>query len=428
MILGGVVMTFLVNVLLSAAGHWAVDRLYMADAAVQARNRALSERLERYASEHHVSSMDYAQIREWVDSADADLLIYEGDSVYEVGSWGYEAFPAGEATEENLAEWGYTPFSIDFSNGTCRVAIADCSDLELQDTVRKVSTVASFLVFVGTLLLYTRRISRHLRDCSQDVTAVSRGESEHVNEQRSFTELSVLARDVNHMHDVITDRTRSAQDALQANRELITALSHDIRNPLTSLIGYLDLLGMESDSLSETQRKYLAASAEKADRIRALTDEMFRYFLIFSDVKPPVRLERYDAQILLEQMLGEHAIELESEGFIVRSDALQTPCAIETDITMLHRVLDNIFSNIRKYADPAKPVELAAIVQKERLLVTVRNGVYSTPPHNVESNRVGLRTCGAIMELLNGTFSAGEDHGSFTVTFTFPLAPEAITV
>ena len=106
MILGGVVMTFLVNVLLSAVGHWAVDRLYMADAAVQARNRALSERLERYASEHHVSSMDYAQIREWVDSADADLLIYEGDSVYEVGSWGYEAFPAGEATEENLAEWG----------------------------------------------------------------------------------------------------------------------------------------------------------------------------------------------------------------------------------------------------------------------------------------------------------------------------------
>ena len=155
---------------------------------------------------------------------------------------------------------------------------------------------------------------------------------------------------------------------------------------------------------------------------------MFRYFLIFSDVKPPVRLERYDAQILLEQMLGEHAIELESEGFIVRSDALQTPCAIETDITMLHRVLDNIFSNIRKYADPAKPVELAAHVQEERLLVTVRNGVYSTPPHNVESNRVGLRTCGAIMELLNGTFSAGEDHGSFTVTFTFPLAPEAITV
>lgn len=428
MIVGGVIMTFLVNVLLSTAGHWAVNTFYMSDAAVGARNQALSLELEHYVTEHTVSSTDYEMIYSWISASDADVLIYDGDSVYEVGSWGYEAIPADEADAQDLAEWGYSTFSIDFADGAHRVAIADCSDLGLQDTVRTVTTVASFLVFVGTLLMYTRRISRHLRAFSRDVTAVSRGESDHVDEKRGFTELSGLARDVNHMHDVITERTRSAQDALQANRELITALSHDIRNPLTSLIGYLDLLGMESDSLSETQRKYLSTSAEKADRIRALTDEMFRYSLIFSDEKPPVQLERYDAQILLEQMLGEHAIELESEGFTVRSDALETPCTIEADITMLHRVLDNIFSNIHKYADPAKPVMLAAHVQEDRLHVTVRNALYSTPPHNVESNRIGLRTCGAIMELLNGTFSAGEDHGSFTVTFTLPLAPETIRI
>ena len=206
--------------------------------------------------------------------------------------------------------------------------------------------------------------------------------------------------------------------------ELITALSHDIRNPLTSLIGYLDLLEMESAALSDTQRQYLAASAEKADRIRALTDEMFRYFLIFSGDKPRVQTEEYDAQILLEQMLGEHAIELESQGYTVIKNPLDTPCVLRTDIQMLHRVVENIVSNIRKYADPSKPVRLSADLCDGMLRVRVENGVYSVPPHNVESNRVGLRTCAAIMELLDGTFTAGEEHGTFIVEFTLPLVPK----
>lgn len=427
MILGGVVMTFLVNLLLSYLGNWAVDTFYNADDAVEARNRALAEDLQRYVTQQHVSSTDFAGIVAWFDSGiDADLIIYENDGgAVEAGSWGYDRLTESEMENSEPTDWGYSIYSIDFDSGSRRVAIADCSDLRIGQRVKLVTMVLSFLVFVGLMLLYTRRITRHLRDFSKDVTAVSRGEAEHVDEKRGFSELSALAGDVNHMHDVILQRTRTSQNAMQANRELITALSHDIRNPLTSLIGYLDLLGMESDTFTETQKRYLAGSAEKADRIRALTDELFRYFLVFSDEKLPVHMESYDAQILLEQMLGEHAIELESLGYTVQSDPLETPCRVETDITMLSRVLENVFSNIRKYADFAKPVRLAARVRDGRLHVMANNAVNAAPPHNAESNHVGLRTCAAILTLLNGTFRAEEDHGYFIIEFTIPLVPEA---
>ena len=423
MIIGGVLMTFLLNVLLAAVGRWAIDTFYMSESAVEARNQTLFESLQQYITEHDVASTDYEAIEAWFgDTTDADLIIYEEDDfALEAGSWGHERLSETELDNVDPAKWGYSVYSLAFANGSRRIALADCSELTLQSRVRTLVMVLSFLAFVGTLLTYSRRITRDLSAFSHDVAAVSSGESVHVDEKREFRELSGLAEDVNHMHDVITDRTRRAQSALQANRELITALSHDIRNPLTSLIGYLDLLEMESETMTEAQRQYLSASVEKADRIRALTDEMFRYFLIFSEEKPRVQTDVYDAQILLEQMLGEHAIELDSLGYTVVSDALKTPCSVRVDIEMLHRVLENIFSNIRKYADPAKPVRLSADVREGMLLVQAANAVCEVPPHNVESNRVGLRTCAAILELLGGTFSAGEADGTFTVCFTLPL-------
>ena len=428
MIFGGVLMTFLLYRAIIFLGDAAVDRFYMSEASVSSRNERLSEDFQAFVSRDGISSDQFDDIILWFNSGvEADMIIYEADGAFDVGVWGHERLTEAEFENGAPQQWGYTFFDITFANGTRRVAIADCSDLYIYEQVRIFAMIVAFVVFVGSLFAYTRRIARLLRNFTADVSTLSRPQADHIDEKRTIRELSILASEVNRMHDIITDHTHSAQDALQANRELITALSHDIRNPLTSLIGYLDLLGMEEDALTETQRQYLAASTEKADRIRALTSEMFRYFLLFSGEKPPVQTERVDAQILLEQMLGEHAIDLESRGFLVHSDALQTPCEIDVDIQMLHRVFDNLFSNIGKYADPAEPIELSAAVQEGRLHVFVRNAVNPAPRNNVESNHVGLRTCAAIMELLGGTFRAEEQGGVFTAELTLPMEPESET-
>ena len=425
MILGGVLMTFLIYRGIILLGSWAVGTIYMSPEAVSKRNEQVSQAFQSYVTQEQLSSDDLDAISGWFQNGiEADMIIYEAEGAFDVGLWGHERMTEAELKNGTPEQWGYSFFTITFQNGTRRVAIADCSDLDIHDGVRIFAMIVSFLVFVGSLLFYFRRITRLLQSFTDDVVSLGRPHAEHIDEKRGFSELNVLAREVNRMHDVITDRTRSAQDALQANRELITALSHDIRNPLTSLIGYLDLLGMEDASLTEAQRQYLAASVDKADRIRALTSEMFRYFLLFSGETPSVHMERFDAQILLQQMLGEHAIDLETRGFTVHSDALSTVCEIEVDIQMLHRVLDNLFSNICKYADPAKPVELSASAEDGQLSVRVRNAVNPAPSGAVESNHIGLRTCAAIMELLSGTFQVENQNGFFTAVLTFPLAAE----
>ena len=426
MIIGGVIMTLLFSYGLNMLSRWAVNKYYLSADAVRVRNEALAEDLQRYVKQRNIASTDYDALNAWLSvGTQRELFVYEEDSVYEGGSVDGLQAPERELDEAELERRGYGTFTITFSNGERRTVIADESATMLKSNLRVVMIITSFLIFAATLLLYIRRITRNMETFSDDVAAVSSGTAENVDERRGFRELSGIARDVNHMHDVITERTRSAQEALEANRELITALSHDIRTPLTALMAYLELLDMDSENLTDTQSRYLARSVEKADRIHELTDELFRYFLVFSDAKPKTSIEQFDAQILLQQMLGEYAIELTEQGYHIRTATLQTPCRVYADAGLLMRVMDNLFSNVTKYGDPAEDVRLSANVSGDRLHVLISNAICTAHPHGVESNHIGLRTCAAIMKLMDGTISTEQTNDRFIVDLSLPIAPEA---
>ena len=203
-------------------------------------------------------------------------------------------------------------------------------------------------------------------------------------------------------------------------------MSHDIRNPLTSLIGYLDLLEMQQAQLPEDLRRYVLASRDKAYQLKDLTGEMFRYFLVFSRGEQETHPEPYDAQILCAQLLGECAEELRSRGFDVNLLLLGTPCTVTTDAQMLKRVTDNLLSNIEKYADPAARLTILAEREGERLHVCFANRARRELAR-VESNHIGLRTCAAILKLLGGEFITHRDGDDFTAEFTLPVTPQSET-
>jgi signal transduction histidine kinase len=223
------------------------------------------------------------------------------------------------------------------------------------------------------------------------------------------------------MRTTIIQRTRTEQSALQANSELITALSHDIRNPLTALIGYLELLDMDRDALSDTDREYVRAGLDKSYRIRDLTNEMFRYFLVFGrDQTEPKQFESYNAQMLLWQLLGECSEYLIAQGFRLKTTQLQTPCTVCTDVGLFKRVVDNLVSNAEKYADRGHEILISAEVQADWLVIRMRNTIAATRP-GTESNHIGLRACETIMQQLHGEFTVRSENGEFAAECRLPI-------
>ena len=373
-------------------GVWTINHGYMAPDAVELRNQRHERSLQQYVASNNVSSRDTVAIEQWLRrEKNASVIVYQaqGDP-YEAGTWGTSQL-LDDTTQNDLATLGYSFYTVQFADGAYRVALCDYSESRLFGYAQVGALVLAFVAYSCIAFSFTRRLAR-------------------------------LAQNVNTMRETIVERTRNEQTALQANSDLITAMSHDIRNPLTSLIGYLDLLEMQQAQLPEDLRRYVLASRDKAYQLKDLTGEMFRYFLVFSRGEQETHPEPYDAQILCAQLLGECAEELRSRGFDVNLLLLGTPCTVTTDAQMLKRVTDNLLSNIEKYADPAARLTILAEREGERLHVCFANRARRELAR-VESNHIGLRTCAAILKLLGGEFVTHRDGDAFTAEFTLPVTP-----
>lgn len=403
-------------------GVWSINHWYMAGEAVELRNQRHERSLQQYVESNDVSSRDAVAIEQWLrQEKNTSVIVYqaEGDP-YEAGTWGTNLL-LDDTTQNDLATLGYSFYSMQFADGEYRVAVCDYSESRLFGYAQIGALVVAFAVYSCCIAFgFTRRLTRRVTCLSEAVSAA--GALNQTIPVTGTDELARLAASVNTMRDTILERTRNEQTAWQANSDLITAMSHDIRNPLTSLIGYLDLLEMSQDRLPEDLRSYVLASRDKAYQLKDLTGEMFRYFLVFSRGEQETHPEPYDAQILCAQLLGECAAELRSRGFEVNLLLLTTPCTVTTDVQMLKRVTDNLLSNIEKYADPAARLTILAEREGGRLHVCFANRARHELAR-VESNHIGLRTCEAILQLLGGQFFTHRVGDDFSAEFVLPVTP-----
>jgi signal transduction histidine kinase len=278
------------------------------------------------------------------------------------------------------------------------------------------------LVFLGIVLLYNQHITRTVQTLSRQVRQVSRGDLGMQIRSTTQDEIGLLARDVDAMRLSIIDKLHREETAWRANSQLITAISHDVRTPLTALMGYLEIVSDESLS-PEERSAYLEICKNNAQRLKSLTDELFGFFLVFGKPKPDQVPEEFDAAMLLEQVLLEHEMDLTQRGFQVEYSSDPITGKLRVDLSHFRRIFDNLFSNVRKYADPGYPVTVTARCDREELIVTISNRI-ATTANRVESNRIGLQTCHKLVAAMGGEFNQSRTKDTFMVEVLLPLHGE----
>lgn len=245
-------------------------------------------------------------------------------------------------------------------------------------------------------------------------------------------EIGVLSRELDHLRLTLDQNIRQEQEAHQSNRELIAALSHDLRTPLTVLHGYLDILHLNRNP--EMQNTYVTRCLQKTDDIRRLTDRMFEYALVYDASEPEqIRMISFSLSRLLE-LFREQMDFLELAGFhtdIYFPDAdtsdITTPDAltIQADPELCKRILNNLFSNILKYGSKQETVTLSVQLPPEinkdaALCLALKNTV--KPEHSaVESNRIGLKSSTRNVERMGGKLVVFQTNTFFEVTLSFPV-------
>ena len=405
--------------LTDASGQAIIERLYMSESAQNQRNLMTVSSFQTYAREFNLASYDTEQISRWaISQDDTYILLYKDRRLaVEAGWWGIDEQSTGTESLDDL--YNVTTYPVYLRDGVFQAVVYDFSESKLYDGVQIGAIAIACVTFAIFMLFYNRRITRAIVEISNEVRQIGDGNLQLQLVASGDDELARLTESVEEMRRSILKKTADQQQALKQNQELISAMSHDIRNPLTALLGYLDLAQSGQYSSQEAYQSYISAAYSRAVQLKTLTDALFRYSLVFGAQELPLKLERFDAAALLDQMVGEGIVMLEQKGYTICRAVQPVSCEIEVDASYFKRVLDNLADNICKYADPTKPVHLLVAQEAGTLTICQTNAVLKDPGQ-VESNRIGLRICEKIMRQLGGTFEKNLTEDTFTVTLTLP--------
>ena len=419
----GAVITFIAVIILGSA---LAEKHILSEEAVTARLNKEITSFREYVAQNQLTSTDVNAVSQWNREHErVQITVYGLKTIISASHNGAEliANDGGFVVPDSGRDGEGMEFPVNFRDGVFSVAVYDNVQNAISTGLTLAALLLAAIVFLSTVLLYDQHITRTVQTLSRQVRQMSRGDLQMQILPQTSDEIGQLALDVDAMRLSIIDKLHREEAAWQANSQLITAISHDVRTPLTALLGYLEVLSDEGLSPDE-RRAYLEVCKNNAGRLKSLTDELFGFFLVFGRPNPDQMLEEFDAVTLLDQIMLEHMMILSQQSFDVELRTVgELSGKLKVDLGHMRRIFDNLFSNVSKYADRSKPVIIVQKVVEGELQITLTNFVASQSPR-AESNRIGLQTCQKLLQAMGGEFGQSRTKDTFTVDVILPLYQE----
>lgn len=385
------------------------------------------EDLQQYVTKQGITSSSISEVKNWTDeNTYVYLSIYQNNRVIFNSDYTYEESENENNQEENaeteLLDSEYL-YRLALADGTVASVDMFCYDYwKYYYYVWIIGVTFGVIIFIGIFTRLFRHKLQYINAIEKELQILEGGNLEYPITIKGEDEIGNLARGIEQMRLSIIENMKKEQQMLQANKELVTAMSHDLRTPLTTLTGYLEILNMEHIRDEEQRKHYLELSLAKTREIKELSDELFEYFLIYGEDRKRINMEPVPAYSLAMDLIENQFLNLEEEGYRISSvnSIAEDDGDCMVNSKYMQRVLNNILSNLEKYAEKDSPIEVAAAKEQNYLVLRVSNRI-KTDLDEHESNNIGLITCERIMKLHHGEFQKYEAEGEFTVKIIIPI-------
>lgn len=285
-----------------------------------------------------------------------------------------------------------------------------------------------FLLFLAIVAIIWRLIRRYrsfeMKHIVSELKYIADGHFEHRISSSSDADLQEFIDSIHTLVDSTVAAMEEERRVEQTKDELITNVSHDIRTPLTSIIGYLELVTEERYTSFEQAQTYVKTAYKKAEQMRVLVDDLFEYTSVHQ-ADALLNLTQFDLVQLLEQLTIDFLIEIEEKGMSIELISSEDKLMMQGDAEKLVRVFSNLLSNALKYGLDGKKIIIEVnTLKEERVQILVKNDGQKIPEeamgqlferfYRAESSRsqeiastgLGLAIAKSIVELHSGTITA----------------------
>lgn len=311
----------------------------------------------------------------------------------------------------------YYDYPIHFKNQSVYLYITSFPMIPFQIPYIILSLLVSFSFYLIILQSFIHKRIQSIQNLQEDVFALAIGDWNHEITVSDKDEIGRLAQDLNQMRIAFLQTMDNEQQARVANKELISSLSHDLRTPLTTLKGYLEIMNLKRDNI-KFRDQYLQKCLDKVEEITYLSNKMFEYSLVFS-TEYNSDLSSIPVQKVMDTLV-DHIQYLREMDLHILYEPLQTSLSMDANFAMMQRILNNIFSNIQKYCDPWKDIVIQTTIEEDQFKMSFTNSI-NHHLDKVESNGIGLKSVKKMIEIHRGTFYQDETNDLFTIILTFPI-------
>lgn len=286
--------------------------------------------------------------------------------------------------------------------------------------------LVGILVFSVTFLMLQDQSVRYVGKISDAMNSIAEGDLNTTVDVVGDDEFSSMAESLNKMVEEIRKLMDKERESERTKNELITNVAHDLRTPLTSIIGYLELLSGNVQLPPEMQKKYIDIAYSKSRRLEKLIEDLFG-FTKMNYGKIAMHVSQVDIVKLLGQLLEEFYPNFADKGLSYELQSNVPAKIITADGNLLARLFDNLINNAIKYGAEGKRIIVKINAEDETVQISVTNYGYVIPAeelplifekfYRVEQSRsthtggtgLGLAIVKNIVDMHGGTISVKSD-------------------
>jgi two-component system, OmpR family, sensor histidine kinase VanS len=241
------------------------------------------------------------------------------------------------------------------------------------------------LLFIPLSVLYffllTKRYSTYFREISTGIHHLASGDFKQRIHIQSNDEFSDIANDINLASEKLEEAIERGDFSESSKEQLVVNLAHDLRTPLTSVLGYLDLILKDEQLPKEQVRHYLTIAFTKSQRLEKLIDELFEITRMNYGMLPLEKKELNLADLLFQ--LSEELYPIFEKNDLLARLNLTPHLPIVGDGELLARVFENLLTNANRYGYDGQYVDINGFIEEGEVVVQVVNYGDHIPPEEL---------------------------------------------
>jgi signal transduction histidine kinase len=289
-----------------------------------------------------------------------------------------------------------------------------------------IAIIIGIAIFTIFYLLVTYKKAKSLVAIINETEIIAKGDLDRSIQVNFKGDIKVLAENINSISNQLKNRTIEERKAQKTKNDLITNVSHDLRTPLTSIMGYLEIIDSDKYYDEVTLRYYANIAYEKSKSLNLLINDLFELTKMQNNT---IKLDKNDINLveLLGQVVAYFEVQFKNSNMESRVNFSDDKLIVNADGGKLVRAFENLLSNAIKYGEDGHYVDIVTKAEEENAVVQIINYGQSIPSvdlpyifdrfYRIEKSRnsniggsgLGLSITKNIIELHNGNISAYSD-------------------